>query len=85
MARGTSTTGQRWGEFHSFYSPLVYRYAGTKAVLAAHDEAKPFDLILMDAQIAVMDGYETTRLSRQKGYTGSIIALAAKAMASDRE
>jgi PAS domain S-box-containing protein len=56
---------------------------GKEAVEKAKDLT--FDIVLMDLQMPIMDGYEATAMLRGDGYQKPIIALTAHALKEERE
>jgi len=80
------------GETNRQLIRLVLEEAGVDVICAENGleglelaARQPFDLILMDMQMPVMDGYTATRRLRDRGCRLPIIALTAHAMRGDRE
>ncbi|MDB5101404.1 MAG: hypothetical protein JWM80_5825 [Cyanobacteria bacterium RYN_339] len=67
---------------------VVLAENGQEAVAHALDavsQGRPFDLILMDIQMPILDGIGATQALRARGLTGPVVALTANAMAGERE
>ncbi len=80
------------GETNRKLIGLLLRRTGLEVITAEHGQAAvelarsgPLDLILMDMQMPVMDGYTATRTLRSEGIVTPIIALTASAMRGDEE
>jgi CheY-like chemotaxis protein len=79
------------GEDNQHLLLTFLRQAGVQVTLAVNGEialrlalANDYDLILMDMQMPVMDGYRATGELRKAGYSRPIVALTAHAMPEDR-
>jgi len=71
---------------------LMLRKAGAETECAEHGvhalqilDREDFDLVIMDMQMPILDGYSATRQLRDNGLAIPIIALTAHAMRGDRE
>ena len=53
--------------------------------IAAQRQSRAPEVILMDMQMPIMDGYEATAKLRELGWRGAIVAITAHAMRGDRE
>jgi two-component system sensor histidine kinase/response regulator len=82
-------------EDHPFNRKLIaltLSRCGAKVDLAENGQAgldkasaAAYDLVLMDVQMPVMDGYTATERLREAGFRGPIIALTAHALPAERE
>ncbi len=70
----------------------ILTFTGAKVDVASNGEEavqlarkKVYDVVLMDLQMPVLDGFEATELLRKEHYPGKIIALTAHALDSDRK
>jgi CheY-like chemotaxis protein len=76
------------GFLNGFNADIVMVESGkdaVDAVITAEREHKGFDVVLMDMQMHVMNGFQATRILRQRGYRKPIIALTAHTLEGDRE
>lgn len=58
---------------------------GVAAMLKGLRDGQHFDIVFMDLQMPKMDGYQTTRMLRAKGYKGPIVALTANLVGAARQ
>ncbi|MBT9554452.1 MAG: PAS domain S-box protein [Myxococcales bacterium] len=81
---------QRLIAFHLKMAGAVVDVADNGAIAlemvsSAHASGAPYDLLLTDMQMPVLDGYELSRALRSAGNSLPIVALTAHAMVEDRQ
>jgi CheY-like chemotaxis protein len=76
---------QRILGYHLTRAGFAVKFADNGKIAVDMALAGAFDLILMDMQMAELDGYGATSQLRQQGYRRPIIALTAHAMHGERE
>ena len=59
--------------------------AAIEAINAAQGAGAPIELVVLDMQMPVMDGYTAATKLREQGFNSPIIAITAHAMTGDRE
>ncbi len=76
---------------------MILRKAGARVDIAengevawrllekAHANATPYDMLLTDIQMPVMDGYTLAGKVRERGWQLPVVALTAHAMSEDRQ
>jgi len=77
---------------NQFLVEHILHLSGAEVDLAANGEEAlkavqrhPYDVLLMDLQMPVMDGYEATSRLRKIGYQGQVVALTAHSLKEDRD
>jgi CheY-like chemotaxis protein len=92
--RGASALLVEDNEYNQLVASELLKSVGLYVTIAENGRealeklgSRPFDVVLMDIQMPVMDGYEATRCIRANTALTSlpIIAMTAHAMASDRD
>jgi signal transduction histidine kinase/CheY-like chemotaxis protein len=72
------------GKVLSQHGPIMkYASSGNEAVTMTNSDN--FDVILMDVQMPGMDGLEATKIIRDRGFKGPVIALTAHALKEERQ
>jgi CheY-like chemotaxis protein len=56
-----------------------------EAIARAEVADEPFDVVLMDMHMPILDGFEATSRLRTRGYSGAIVALTAYALSEAQE